>query len=80
MRWLLAMLIAYRMGGNAVIIGCGTVAIYPMLAFVEGAIYRGSHNLLPIELIAYALWSFPPIGGALLGLLIKKYFHGQEKI
>jgi len=66
-------LVIFGMGGNPFLIGWGTVAIFPVIAFVEATVYRGSHNLIPFELMVYVLYSGPAIGGALLGWLIRKY-------
>jgi hypothetical protein len=67
-----ALLIAYKMEGNPVVVGFGTVAIFPIIVFIEAAVYRGSHNLIPFELIVYAAYGFFPICGAGLGWVIRK--------
>jgi hypothetical protein len=39
---------------------------------VEGTVHRGSHNLLPLELIVVFIFSLPSVIAALLGRLLHK--------
>ncbi len=79
------LLIAWRIGGNPVLIGLGAVAIFPVLGLP--GVLRGSHHLLPFELMfglassgVYLLYSLPAMGGAFVGWLIKRYSQGPTKI
>jgi phosphate/sulfate permease len=74
-----ALLIAYKMGGNPVAIGFGTVAIFPIITLVEATVYRGSHNLLPFELGMYVIFGLFPIVGALLGSFIRRYYRAARQ-
>ena len=67
-----ALLIAYTLDANPVVVGLGTVAIFPMVALVEATVYRGSHNLIPFEFVVYAVYGFFPICGAGLGSFIRQ--------
>lgn len=47
-------------------IGLATMALFPLLAVLEMIVDSSSHNMLPFELIGYALYSVPGIIGAYL--------------
>ncbi len=47
-------------------------AIFPIVSFVEGTIYRGSHNLIPFELVTFFLWSLPTVAAGYLGEWLQK--------
>lgn len=47
-------------------------AIFPIVSFVEGTIYRGSHNLIPFELVTFFLWSLPTVATGYLGQWLQK--------
>jgi len=44
--------------------------IFPLVSFYEATIYRGSHNLIPFELVIYFLFSLPAIAGVYIGKYI----------
>jgi hypothetical protein len=67
-----AALVAHKIGGNPVLIGFGTVAVFPLVSLAEAVVYRGSHNLLPFEIGIYILYSIPPIVGAWIGCMTKR--------
>lgn len=47
-------------------------AVFPIVSFIEGTIYRGSHNLIPLELIGFFLWSLPTAATGYLGQWLEK--------
>jgi hypothetical protein len=76
---ILAFAACYAWRWNAWITGFGFIAVLPILAIIEGTIYRGSHNLLPLELIYYAYFALPSLAAALLGAYLarRKYKESQ---
>jgi len=52
--------------------GICLILIFPIVRFYEATIYRGSHNLIPLELIVYFLFALPGILGVYLGNFIFK--------
>jgi hypothetical protein len=69
---LLAFAACYFWRWNAWITGFGFIAVLPILAIIEGTIYRGSHNLLPLELIYYAYFALPSLAAALFGAYLAR--------
>ncbi|WP_162126109.1 hypothetical protein [Flavobacterium phycosphaerae] len=53
-------------------IGLCLVLLFPIASFYEMTVYRGSHNLIPFELIIHFLMALPAIAGAFLGKLLNK--------
>ena len=49
------------------VVGLSMVATFPMIALYEATVFRGSHNLIPIEFAIVALWSVPLILAAAVG-------------
>jgi hypothetical protein len=76
---LLAFAACYFWRWNAWITGFGLLGIFPIAVFFEAAVYRGSHNLLPIEMIAFGIISIPNLTGALFGAYLarRKYKESQ---
>lgn len=70
-------LIGYYFKLNPWFVGTSLILIFPIVSFYEATIYRGSHNLIPFELIIYFLFSLPAIAGVYLGKFIeeKKAIH-----
>lgn len=54
------------------IVGFSTSSIFLLATVYEMTFFRGSHNLLPFELIIYLTFSLPSIFGTELGLYLKK--------
>lgn len=69
----------YTLQWNAWITGFGLIAVLPILAIVESTIYRGSHNLIPFEMMLYAYFALPGLAAALLGAFLarRKYRTSQ---
>jgi hypothetical protein len=44
---------------SAVLIGLSMAAVFPAIAVYEATRYRGSHNLIPFELLAVAVCTVP---------------------
>ena len=57
---------------HPLLIGLLLFFIFPFVIMVEGTVYRGSHNLLPLELIVVFIFSLPSVIAALLGRLLHK--------
>ncbi len=56
-----------RFRPNPILIGLCLTAIFPITSIVEAAVYRGSHNMIPIELLVYFLWALPAMVASFLG-------------
>ena len=63
-------LVGYFFQLNPWLAGIALVAALPVASFYEAGVYRGSHNLIPLELIIYFFFSVPPIAGVYLGRYI----------
>jgi hypothetical protein len=61
------LLIGYYFKLHPWLSGFYLILIFPITAFYEAIVYRGSHNLIPFELVIYILYSFPAIAGTYLG-------------
>lgn len=55
-------------------VGLLTVAFLPVITFLEIIADSSSHNLWPIELVFYAVFSIPAIIGAWLSHFLRKKF------
>jgi len=64
------LLIGYYFKLEPLLAGVSLILIFPITAFYESTVYRGSHNLIPFELVVYLLFSLPAIAGIYLGRLI----------
>lgn len=53
-------------------IGLMTMGLFPVLAILEIIADQTSHNMLPIEIIFYSIYSIPAIIGAYLAQVIKR--------
>jgi hypothetical protein len=61
----------YTMRLNPWLTGLSLISIFPLTSLAEATIYRGSHNLIPFELVVHFLFALPAIGGAYLGGLLE---------
>lgn len=59
--------IGYRFHPNPWRTGIAMIFIFPLAAMYEATRYRGSHNLIPLEMIIYFLFSLPAIAGLYTG-------------
>jgi hypothetical protein len=50
--------------------GIALISVLPVLAIIESLVFRGTHNLIPFEMIMYFLWSLPAIAGVYVGRLM----------
>lgn len=57
---------------HPLLIGLLLFLIFPITILIEGTIHRGSHNLLPFELLAVFLLSLPSAMAAFLGRFVCK--------
>lgn len=53
-------------------VGLSMISVFLLATFYEMTVFKGSHNLLPFELMIYCLFALPPIVGTYLGLYFKK--------
>ena len=53
-------------------IGLSLIAIFPITALIEATIYRGSHNLIPFELIIHFGYGLPAVAAGFAGKLLSK--------
>lgn len=71
---IVAGLMGYFTEWNPLQIGIGLVLIFPVAMFYEISIYKGSHNLFPLEVAVYLLYSLPNILAAYIGRIIREKF------
>lgn len=57
---------------NPWIVGISMNSIFLLATFYEMTVFKGSHNLLPAELVIYFFFSLPSILGSYLGLYINR--------
>lgn len=57
---------------NPWIVGISMNSIFLIATFYEMTVFKGSHNLLPAELVIYFFFSLPSILGSYLGLHINR--------
>lgn len=62
----------YHLKLNPWLAGYCFILIFPLTSLYEGAVYKGSHNLLPFEFIIHFLFSLPFIMGAYIGKFLSK--------
>lgn len=62
----------YRIKINPWLTGFAMIAVFPIIAMYEATIYRGSHNLIPLEIAVHFLYALPAILGVYLGKFITK--------
>jgi hypothetical protein len=60
----------YFLRYNAWFTGFGLILIFPLTAITEAAVYRGSHNLIPFEMVIFFVYALPAIAAAYIGKLI----------
>ena len=54
------------------IAGISMISIFLAATFYEMTVFKGSHNLLPAELVIYFFFSLPSILGSYLGSYLKR--------
>lgn len=57
---------------NPWIVGVSMISVFLFATFYEMTVFKGSHNLLPAELVIYFFFSLPSILGSYLGLYLKR--------
>lgn len=77
---LTGILIGYFFKLNPWFSGIALILIFPLVSFYEATVYRGSHNLIPFELIIHFLFALPGVVGAFIGKLIFNRSKTTEKI
>ncbi len=56
---------------NPWLAGLSLIFIFPLVTLYEGTIYRGSHNLLPFELVIFFVFALPCVIGVYAGKFIR---------
>lgn len=59
-------------------IGLATMALFPVMAILELIVDSTSHNLLPIEIIMYAIYAIPAIIGAYMGQGVQRIRNKRQ--
>lgn len=59
--------------------GLSLIFIFPLVSLYEATIYRGSHNLIPFEMVIYFVWALPGIAGIYLGRFISRLIKMPEQ-
>ncbi len=72
-------LIGFFLKLNPWLAGIALVAALPLASFYEASVYKGSHNLIPFELIIYFLFSVPAVAGVYLGRYFLRFRTKQNK-
>lgn len=62
----------YFLKVNPWIGGISLLLIYPLVTLYEATVFKGSHNLLPFELLIFLVFSLPAILGIIIGKYISK--------
>ncbi len=57
---------------NPLLIGIATMSLFPCAAIAELIVDNTTHNLIPLELIMYAMFSIPATLGAIVGHFLVK--------
>ncbi|MEJ7830066.1 MAG: hypothetical protein WKF91_17790 [Segetibacter sp.] len=70
--FVVGLLIGYYVKLNPWLVGISLILIFPIVSFYEATIYRGSHNLIPFELVIHFLFSLPAVAGVYLGKFIER--------
>lgn len=59
--------VGYLMELKPWLAGFCLILIFPITALYEATVYRGSHNLIPVEFLVFILYALPSLVGAYLG-------------
>jgi hypothetical protein len=57
---------------QALLLGISTMALFPILAFLEMMTDNNSHSIWPIEFVLYGVATIPGIAGAYIGAFIRR--------
>ncbi len=60
---------------NPWLVGISMISVFFAATFYEMIVFKGSHNLLPAELVIYFFFSLPSILGSYLGSYIKRIYQ-----
>ena len=69
--FLIGLITGFLFKANPWATGISLISIFPITAIYEATIYRGSHNLIPFELVVHFLFSLPAVIGTYLGGFLK---------
>ena len=79
--FIIGIVVGYFFRLNPWFSGLSLIFIYPMVSFYEATVYRGSHNLIPFELVVYFLFSLPGVFGVYLGrYVLRKIAISKQQI
>jgi hypothetical protein len=69
---LYGMFLGFTYSKHELLLGISTMALFPILAFLEMMTDNNSHNLWPIEFVQYGFFTIPGICGAYAGAFIRR--------
>jgi hypothetical protein len=64
---------------NPFLAGISLSLFFPLIIVYEATVYRGSHNLIPAEILMYMVWSIPAIAGAYAGAYLSHLLRQRKK-
>lgn len=70
--FVVGLIAGYRIKINPWLTGFAMIAAFPIIAMYEATIYRGSHNLIPLEFAVHFLYALPAILGVYIGKFIER--------
>ncbi|BFG69478.1 hypothetical protein KACHI17_03590 [Sediminibacterium sp. KACHI17] len=73
--FLIGIIVGYFSNANIWMAGISSILCLPLIALYEATIYKGSHNLIPFELLFYFAYSLPAVAGTYLGKKIPSRFR-----
>jgi hypothetical protein len=68
----------YFIRPNPWLAGLAFIFVFPLAAVYEAAAYRGSHNLIPFELVVYFFFSLPVVAGVYAGKYLPRLLSGKK--
>lgn len=60
---------------NPWIVGISMISGFLLATIYEMTVFKGSHNLFPVELVVYFFFSLPSVIGSYLGLYVKRLYQ-----
>jgi hypothetical protein len=67
--------VGYYLQLNPWFSGLSMILVFPLVSLYEATVYRGSHNLLPLEFVVHFLYALP----AILGVYLGRYFNAKTQ-
>ena len=70
--------VGYFWNLNPWVSGLCLFIIFPLTSIIEGIAYKGSHNLIPFELIIFFLFALPSVIAVYIGKSFFKHWQGVK--